>query len=171
MAISSPVARQICTKSELELFSESLSCNIGKLDTKALKSRVGRARKLRDKYHQRANRQNREARGKQTPRRSRPAQGSAQTRKKEQLFAETLDRFDKQLAKLESPKPKRVVKKTKKRATAKVATSRTAARKPASTKKATTAAKPARKKASGRTRIEKHLSAQNQRKQARRDAR
>jgi len=211
MALSSPVARQICTKAELELFSESLSRNVIKLDTKRLKSRIGRARKLRDKYRQRANRQDREARGKQTARRSRPSRGSAQTRKKEQLFAETLDRFEKQLAKLESPKPKRATKKTKKRAPVEVSTSRNTVRMktakkanrtvkksgpvkkaakrkavnknlaktsterksriPAATKKATTAAKKARNKASGRTRIEKHLSAQNRRKQARRDAR
>jgi hypothetical protein len=211
MALSSRAAKQLCTKSELELFSESLAKNVRKLDAKALRSRVGRARKLRDKYRHKADRQDREARGKQAPRRSRPSQGSAQTRKKEQLFAEVLDRFEKQLTALASPQASPKTGATRPRRTAAAAAKRSAPgktaaktsqrghRRPAVTKKkatrktrsksavvpedaldprssaaitrARTTARQARTKAAGRVRVDKHLAAQNRRRQARRDAR
>jgi hypothetical protein len=102
MALTSNTARQLCTKAELALFTESLARNVKGFDARALRSRVARSRKLRDKYRQLANRQDREARGKQQPRRRQPSRGSAATRKKEQMFAESLTRFEKQLAKLEA---------------------------------------------------------------------
>jgi hypothetical protein len=184
MSFSSATAKQLCTKSELELFSESLARQVKNFDTKALRARAGRARKLRDKYRQLADRQDREARGKQSARRRNPSQGSAQTRKKEQLFAETLRRFDKQLAAMEPPKTKRTAKKVKSKVASKPTKGRTTVKKkavkstgeaavrvPASAKKAISAAKKARRTASGRIRKDKHLSSQGRRKQGRRDAR
>lgn len=106
MTINSTTAKQLCTKAELGLFTESLARNITAFDTKALRSRIARSRKLRDKYHQLANRQDREARGKQKPRRRNPSQSSTATRKKEQIFGESLDRFEQQLEKLKSAKAK-----------------------------------------------------------------
>ena len=100
MPLSTTTAKQLCTDSELRLFTESLARNVRKLDLKAVRSRVARARKLRDKYARMADRQDREARGKQQPRRGRAAQGSANTRKKEQLFAEALSRFERQVTAL-----------------------------------------------------------------------
>jgi hypothetical protein len=102
MALTSTTARQLCTPAELKLFTESLTRNVKQLDVRGLKSRVNRARKLRDKYRQRADRQDREARGKQQPRGKRAAQSSGHTRKKEQLFGEVMDRFSRQLARSEA---------------------------------------------------------------------
>lgn len=210
MAISSTVAKQLCTKAELALFMQSLARNVKQLDAKSLRSCVTRSRKMRDKYHGLANRQDRESRGKQKAKSGRPAQGSAATRKKEQLFAESLARFEKQLAVVAKSKPKKAAKKTrvkkvtkkvtkkkpvkkavkkkatakksvKKKATAKVkqttpkkaAAKKTTAKKRTTTsarsKKAATAAKKTRRTTSGRMRIDKHLSAQGRRNQARRD--
>ncbi|MCG8585343.1 MAG: hypothetical protein MI757_11580 [Pirellulales bacterium] len=212
MAISSTVAKQLCTKAEFELFSQSLARNIKSLDAKALRSGVTRSRKLRDKYRGLAHRQDRESRGKQKAKRSRPSQGSSATRKKEQLFAESLSRFEKQLAAAIKPKKKAVKKSTAKKAVKKTAkkavnkktpTKKTTkkksvakAKRPAAKKvalkkkvakkkavkkkrvtasargkKATTAAKKARQAAAGRMRIDKHISAQGRRNQAKRDRR
>ena len=130
MAISSSVAKQLCTANELTLFTAGLPKNIGTLDARQLKSRVSRSRKLRDKYSQLAKRQDREARGKQKPRGRQPSQGSDATRKKEQLFAESLARFEKRLATVEKAK-KPAVKKAAKAAPSKAAkrpTKKTAAK-------------------------------------------
>lgn len=107
MAVSLSTAKQLCTKAELELFTQSIARNVRTLDKKALKSLVGRSRRLRDKYTKLANRQEREARGKQKPRRANPSQSSAATRKKELLFTESLGRFEKQLKKLETAEAKK----------------------------------------------------------------
>lgn len=97
MALSSVFARKACTAEELELFQASLSRSIQGLSLRELKSGVSRARKLRDKYRKLADQQDRESRGKGRARSSRPAEGSVATRKKEQLFVETLERYENRL--------------------------------------------------------------------------
>ncbi len=151
MSIPSSTAKQLCTKAELSLFTESQTRNVKNLDAKALKTRIERCRKLRDKYKQLANRQDREARAKQEPRRRQAAQGSTATRKKEQLFAESLVRFQRQLDKAETvdAKPVKTVKKkavTKK----KVATETSPATK-VTTKKKVAAKKAVTKKKTAKT--------------------
>ncbi len=227
MTISSATAKQLCTKSELSLFTQSLSRNVKSLDVKSLRNRIDRTRKLRDKYKQLAHRQDREARSKQRPRGQRASQGSAATRKKEQLFAESLARFEKRLADVEATSAapaKEVVKSAKKRSTgkrtastksaagrkstakkatkpkksvvkktttkkkvkrktaaskkgtatrsvhAKVATKSRTSRRSAESKRATPKAKKAKIKASGLVRRQKHRSAENRKRQARRDS-
>ena len=143
MAVTSSTAKQLCTKSEYELFSESLARNIQTLSERGLKSRVGRARKLRDKYRQLANRQDREASGKQSARRGQPAQGSAATRKKEEIFAEAVTRFEARLATVESAPSAATsgAKTAKKRAVAGGGTKKKAAAKKKVVAKKKTAAK------------------------------
>ena len=192
MAANSIVARKLCTNTELELFTSSLQKNIRPLDEKTLKSRITRSRKLRDKYHHVANRQNREARGKQPPRRRNSSQGSVATRKKEQLFSESLERFEKRYEELEYDRQQTEKKsESKPRTTKKPAIKKTVATtgkrkaankeksgaKSAMTKtkkkarqKATATAKKSRFTASGVTRKQKHRSADNRRRQARRDS-
>jgi hypothetical protein len=200
MAISTRTAEQLCNKSEFSLFAASSSNNVKHLSEKEIKSAISRSRKLRDKYRAVASRQEREARGKQEPRRSRPSQGSAATRKKEQLFAESLGRFEKQLEKLDAASKKSAKKATSSKATKKTPAKRTPAKKkvartqrkkkaaaptrPATkvtpkrsvkktsaTKKATAKATKARLQAGGKMRKQKHASAENRRQQSRRDAR
>jgi hypothetical protein len=200
MALNSTTAKQICTTAEFQLFTESLQKNITSLDERAVKSRITRARKMRDKYRQTANRQDRESRGKQKPRRRNPSQGSIATRKKEQLFSESLARFEKRLEKLESdrraaekkakttsrPKmesPEKPAKQSavQKKAGAKVkrtpgkrtksaVTSLVTKAKKKTRKKAAATAKKTRFEVSGATRKQKHRSADNKRRQARRDS-
>jgi len=157
MALTSTTAKQLCTKAELSLFTESLARNIKALDGKGLRARVTRARRLRDKYHALANRQDREARGKQPARRRQPSQGSVATRKKEQLFAESLARFEQQLAKLEAARSRATQPRSAKRSTKKATARKPAARK--SGVKKTAKAKPATKKSPATAKAKKKAAA------------
>lgn len=196
MAVSLSTVKQLCTKAELELFTQSMATNVRTLDIKSLKSLVSRSRRLRDKFAKLANRQEREARGKQKPRRANPSQGSAATREKELLFAESLARFEKQLKKHEAAETKKA-KPAKKPIAKKIKTSKkTAVKKPATAKSksaavsvssiidkskqpkigpaqhlAATKAKSARVKVSGKSRRVRHLSAETRRRQTHRDSR
>jgi hypothetical protein len=148
MSVKTSEARQLCTKSELGLYLASLPRAVKKLKAAALRSKITRSRRLRDKYRQLADRQTRESRGKQAARGKRPASGNQRTRRKEQMFAEVLERFQTRLALAGKPltpaKKKTAIKKTPKK---KVVVRKTTKKKTA--KKTTTAkkkeAKPVRK--------------------------
>ena len=200
MPLTSTVAKQLCTKAELQLFTESLVRNVKNLDLSSVKTRVTRARKLRDKYSGLADKQEREMRGKQLPRRSRVVRGNENTRKKAQLFQEALARFEKHREDLEASSSKamsskrqvksKAVKKTgRKTATKKTAPGRSAKKKKkksafkqvakhsktagssSKARKVSAKAKKSRFVAAGQTRVQKHVSAHNRRQQARRDSR
>jgi hypothetical protein len=94
MTISLNNARRLCTKPEFELVEASKIVNMKQLTPARLQQKVGRARRLRDKYRDLAKRQRLEARGKQAPRKSRPSQGHENTDRKAQLFQEVLERFE-----------------------------------------------------------------------------
>jgi hypothetical protein len=98
MTISLNNARRLCTKPEFELVEASKIVNMKQLTPARLQQKVGRARRLRDKYRDLAKRQRLEARGKQAPRKSRPSQGHENTERKAQLFQEVLERFETGLA-------------------------------------------------------------------------
>jgi len=98
MSITTPKARQLTTASEFTLFSKSLSRSVKNLSEAQVRVAIGRARKLRDKYRQMADRQEREVRGKVDARRRRPSAGNLGTREKMRLFEETLGRYEARLA-------------------------------------------------------------------------
>jgi hypothetical protein len=98
MAISRSIAARLCTKPELELVEASFPPDVKQLTPVRLRQKVERTRRIRDKYRDLSKRQRLESRGKTDPRRSRPAQGNANTERKATLFDETLGRFEKQLA-------------------------------------------------------------------------
>jgi hypothetical protein len=153
MAIPSSTAKQLCTQAELSLFTESQTRNVKNLNAQALKTRIARCRKLRDKYKQLANRQDREARAKQEPRRRQAAQGSKATRKKEQLFAESLVRFQRQLAKAETADAKPVKTAKKKVVTEKKVATTSAPAKKVTTKKKVAVKKAVTKKETAKTKV------------------
>ncbi len=95
-------ARKLCTASELELFTQSLRPQITPLTAARLKSRISRARRLRDKYRDLAQQQRGEQRGKREPMGQTPARGNLRTQRKVDLFQQTLDRFEKRLAALQA---------------------------------------------------------------------
>ncbi|MFU8829830.1 MAG: hypothetical protein ACNA8P_10420, partial [Phycisphaerales bacterium] len=102
MAINMSQVRALCNKSEKELFDSSSAKRIKELRPARLKSKIVRARKLRDKYRDLADRQQRQMRGKQDPRRPAKATSNEATRTKQQLFQELMERFEDALAKAES---------------------------------------------------------------------
>lgn len=71
--IKTPEAKQLCNKSELELYTASLSRSVKTLSEKELRASIQRSRKTRDKFRSLAERQLREARGKQEAKGKRPS--------------------------------------------------------------------------------------------------
>lgn len=96
-------AKQLCTASELELVRWSTPKQARTLTPARLREKRDRARRLRDKFRDLAQQQAREMRGKGRPRRSRPATDNRGTISKQQLFQETLDRFETALRAKEQP--------------------------------------------------------------------
>lgn len=117
MTVTMTRARALCSKSELVLVLASTPAQRNLLSASRLRSKVIRARKLRDKYRDLAAGQRREARGKQSPRSARPARTNANTALKAQLFDEVLTRFQAQLERVEAgsatPTPKQERQATK----------------------------------------------------------
>ncbi len=97
MSISRAAAKPLCTAAEFELVNESYPPIVKALDVKALRQRVTRARKLRDKYSDLAAKQTREIKGKSAPTRRRAPTGNQATVTKQAFFAETLERYEARL--------------------------------------------------------------------------
>jgi hypothetical protein len=98
MAISRSIAARLCTKPEFELVEASFPPAVKQLTSGRLRQKVERTRRIRDKYRDLSKRQRLESRGKAESSRGRPAQGNGNTERKATLFDETLNRFEKQLA-------------------------------------------------------------------------
>lgn len=103
MTITLQQAKPLCTASELELVRWSTLKQARTLTPARLREKRDRARRLRDKFRDLAQQQAREMRGKGRPRRSRPATDNRGTLTKQQLFQETLDRFEAALRAKEQP--------------------------------------------------------------------
>ncbi len=97
MAITVAQAREICTKSELELVLKSTTRHIGSLEEKELRSAVRRARTLRDKWRDQANSQTRDTKVKAP---NKLGEANARSADKAQLFSEALERLEKRLSKV-----------------------------------------------------------------------
>ena len=98
MANDRQVARQLSSRSELDLISASYADSIGRLSKRALKSNIARARRLRDKQRDLYRRQRLASRA-----RTGTKHGSgARTAQKAGLFDEALSRFTQRLRALEA---------------------------------------------------------------------
>jgi hypothetical protein len=95
MPVTRAQAKEICTKTELELVEASFAPAVNALTPAQLRTKITRARKVQDKNRDLSRAQNR----------STKAQGSrnanARTDRKARLFDETRERFEKRLARLE----------------------------------------------------------------------
>jgi hypothetical protein len=98
MTISIAQARQICTKAELELVLKSTTRQIGTLDARELRAAVKRSRTLRDKWRDQTHTQ---TRGTKATAPEKLGDANARSAEKAQLFDETLNRFEKRLAKVD----------------------------------------------------------------------
>jgi len=101
VAISKKDARPLFTKREWEMVSQSWNPELSRVTEGRLRQKVQRARTLRDKYRDLARQQAGEARGKRSPRSTRPAQGNENTLRKAQVFDEALERFQARLTEVE----------------------------------------------------------------------
>lgn len=177
MAINMSKVRSLCSKSEKELFDSSSAKRIKELTPARLKMKVARSKKLRDKYRDLADKQQREMRGKPAPNQRAKAKSNEATRTKQQLFQELMERFEQALASAESAaatKPasggkvskkvakatskKAPVKKTAKKSTRKKVVSKKIRAKKAATKKAATRKAVAKKAAQSKATSKKMLS-------------
>ncbi|WP_164018545.1 hypothetical protein [Pyxidicoccus trucidator] len=136
----------LLTESEAQLVLASAPRNVSELSPRELRSKIQRTRRLMKKYEDQAKRQRREALGKKTPTRSRRAEGNFNTRQKAEYFALTLERFEKQLTRLERKTSARP------RAVSGARAKQGARRTPTRTRVATGGRKPARRtRTAGRT--------------------
>jgi hypothetical protein len=111
MTISLARAKEICTKSELELVRNSSTRNIGALDEKELKAAIRRVRTLRDKWRDKSHAQERTTKA-MSPQES--GEANARSAEKYILFDEALGRFESRLAKLGGQAEKETPRATKK---------------------------------------------------------
>ena len=136
MAYNRAQALKICTAAEMEVFLSSLSDAIGTLTPVQLRSRIAKARTLRDKNTDLFRRQVAATRAATGSKRGASGEANRRTEQKAQIFAEALTRLEARQSSLETPPAKR------------------AAAKPAKAAKATrTAAAPAKPKKSVAKRI------------------
>lgn len=99
MAFTVTQAKSLCTGGELSLVRASTREEIGKFSIGQIRQKVDRARKLRDKWRDKAEQQRRAT---QAVQRARDTSANARSTEKAKLFGEVLARFEAQLAALET---------------------------------------------------------------------
>ncbi|HMN97048.1 MAG TPA: hypothetical protein PKC43_02800 [Phycisphaerales bacterium] len=100
--VPSKIVRQLCTAAEAELVRLSRERGVKEVSPSQLRGKLERARALRDKFRDLAQRQRREARGKQAPRGASRAEGNDRTVLKQQIFAEAVENFERRIAAIEA---------------------------------------------------------------------
>ncbi len=191
MAQTKATARKLATQAEWTLLEQSFPPLLKDITPGRLKQKVTRARKLQDKYRDLSRQQRGEARGKRRVKGTRPAAGNTNTVTKHEIFAEALERFEAQLAKLEAKAAKELARKEKtaEKSASRVAKSAkgSARKKGAATKRATASATALSRKAVSKSsrgarkaaeftrtssnKHQGHVGARGRRRQARRDSR
>jgi hypothetical protein len=100
MAFNRNHARPLCTAAEFQLFTASLADGIGALTPAQLRSKIQRARNLRDKYRDLLKRQRLANRERTGTKKGQRMETNARTADKARLFDEVLGRFQARAAKL-----------------------------------------------------------------------
>jgi len=161
MADDRRLARELSTRSELELISASYADAIGRLPKPALKSKIVRARRLRDKQRDLYRRQRLASRARTGTKHG----SSARTAQKAGLFDEALSRFTQRLRALEAAERR----KTQKKPAGKGPRPKP---RPAGTPKGRAQSRLLQKARSPRMKaIQAHVGSRGRRRQARRDSR
>lgn len=106
MANDRRLARELGTRSEHQLISASYADAIGRLSKRDLKSKIARARRLRDKQRDLYRRQRLASQARTGTKHG----AAARTRQKAQLFDEALSRFTRRLQSVEAPELKKAKK-------------------------------------------------------------
>jgi len=166
MANDRRLARQLSTRSELDLISASYADAIGRLSKRALNSNIARARRLRDKQRDLYRRQRLAGRARTGTKHG----TAARTAQKARLFDEALSRFTRRLKLLEAAERSKKSRKpaaSKRMSVRKGPEPRPGAR-PAETAQA---ARLAKSRTPRMKAIQAHVGSRGRRRQARRDSR
>jgi hypothetical protein len=170
MAYNRRQARELTTRSELDLVSASYSDAIGKLSKRDLKSNIARARRLRDKQRDLLRRQRLASRARTgTKHGSRPG-SNARTAQKAALFDEALSRFTQRLEAAEAAERAKARKKAPPKRPARVAKWPTPPP-PGARKMRDQAALRQKARSPRMMAIQAHVGSRGRRRQARRDSR
>lgn len=121
MAYNRAQAQKLCNATELELFIASLADEVTKLSAAQLRSKIARARTLRDKNADLFRRQTTTTRAATGAKRGNTGVANVRTQQKANLFGETLKRFELRLAKVEAQSNKVVAKPAAKKSPPKAA--------------------------------------------------
>ncbi len=146
MTVHKATARKLATQSEWQLLEPSFGSAIKEITPGRLKQKVTRARKLQDKYRDLARQQRGEARGKRRAKSTRAAEGNENTRVKQEMFSDALERYEAQLARLEAKAEKEAARSSKVKKSGTKTTARTSAAKKATPKTTKKTAKTAARK-------------------------
>ena len=117
MAYNRAQALKICTATEMEIFLSSLSDAVGKLTPVQLRSRIARARTLRDKHTDLFRRQVAATRAATGTKRGASGTANSRTEQKAQLFAEALARLEARQSAIDAKPVKAVASKSGSKAT------------------------------------------------------
>jgi hypothetical protein len=101
LPITRSAARELTTREEQQLVDASFHPAIRALSEARVRQKIGRARRLRDKYADLSRRQTRDSKRKGRG----GGDDNKRTGQKARLFAESLERFEKRLAVLTAPEP------------------------------------------------------------------
>jgi hypothetical protein len=102
MAFNRIQAQKLCNASEYQLVCDSMSDAVAQLTLAQLRSKIGRARTLRDKNTDLYRRQTVATRSATGIKRGNTSEANLRTEKKARLFDETLQRFEARQAKIAS---------------------------------------------------------------------
>lgn len=189
MAYNRIQAGKLLTAGEMDLFLSSLDDRIAAASPARLRAKIVRARNQRDKFRDLYRRQRLETRGRTGRKGGRSGNANERTASKAQVFSETLQRFEKRLARLEAAhrtdrgKPVRATSSgalvRKKRAAAAASpkaprrghTTATGATPGPTSERARVARHQMKFLAAGNRAVQGHVSSQGRRNQAKRDLR
>lgn len=99
-------AKKLLTVAELELFDAGRSTAIRKLTKPELRSKLERSRKVRDKYRDLFRRQRLAIRAEVGSKAGTKGQANERTRQKEEIFAESVVRFETRIKEIETQEDK-----------------------------------------------------------------
>lgn len=129
MAYTRTDAVKLLTAAEMVLFDAARRDSIGSLTTRALKAKIERTRRLRDKYRDLFKRQRLDTRARTGTKLGRSGAANQRTKEKAALLAEVLERYEARLAQVEAAEKRAALKAAQARAKAERAAAAKAAAK------------------------------------------
>lgn len=136
MAYTRTDAVKLLTAAEMVLFDAARRDSIGSLTTRALKAKIERTRRLRDKYRDLFKRQRLDTRARTGTKLGRSGMANQRTKEKATVLAEVLERYEARLAQIEAAEKRAALKAAQARAKAAAKARAAQAKRPAKSPKA-----------------------------------